>query len=30
MTLIEDVDDAETVSPADPANLAFLTQTTCR
>ncbi|HZH08564.1 MAG TPA: 4-hydroxy-3-methylbut-2-enyl diphosphate reductase [Lautropia sp.] len=28
MTLIEDVDDAETVSPADPANLAFLTQTT--
>ena len=28
MTLIEDVEDAEAVAPADPANLAFLTQTT--
>jgi 4-hydroxy-3-methylbut-2-enyl diphosphate reductase len=28
MTLIEDVGDAEAVAPADPANLAFLTQTT--
>ncbi|MGN6374989.1 MAG: 4-hydroxy-3-methylbut-2-enyl diphosphate reductase [Sphingomonas sp.] len=28
MTLIETVEDAEAVMPADPANLAFLTQTT--
>src|SRR6187397_3011825 len=28
MTLIETVADAETLAPADPANLAFLTQTT--
>ncbi|MEN3749340.1 4-hydroxy-3-methylbut-2-enyl diphosphate reductase [Sphingomonas sp. HF-S3] len=28
MTLIETVEDAETVNPADPSNLAFLTQTT--
>ncbi|MET0370314.1 MAG: 4-hydroxy-3-methylbut-2-enyl diphosphate reductase [Sphingobium sp.] len=28
MTLIETVEDAETFSPADPLNLAFLTQTT--
>jgi 4-hydroxy-3-methylbut-2-enyl diphosphate reductase len=28
ITLIETVDDAEAVAPADPANLAFLTQTT--
>jgi 4-hydroxy-3-methylbut-2-enyl diphosphate reductase len=28
MTLIETVEQAETIAPADPANLAFLTQTT--
>jgi 4-hydroxy-3-methylbut-2-enyl diphosphate reductase len=28
MTLIQDVQDAETVQPADPANLAYATQTT--
>jgi 4-hydroxy-3-methylbut-2-enyl diphosphate reductase len=28
MTLIETAEDAETIAPADPANLAFLTQTT--
>ncbi|MCW3848968.1 4-hydroxy-3-methylbut-2-enyl diphosphate reductase [Sphingomonas sp. LB-2] len=28
MTLVETVEDAEAVAPADPANLAFLTQTT--
>ena len=28
MSLIEDAGDAETVAPADPTNLAFLTQTT--